>query len=250
MIKTNKIIPALVIIASLILVLPVTAQNESESLILIFNRDFGYGGFNGEIQGRFSLKVKSPEDLVRVEYYLDGELVFEGTAPPFKWQFNTAEYPEGRHTFSAVGYQADGTEIRAAQFDRIFLTAEQSWSETRSLVGPILVIVGIATFVGVFIPVLLGRKKKYTSGVYGMAGGAICPRCTFPYSRNILSPNLVVGKLEHCPHCGKWAIVPRAATVALQAAEERLASDSEGTLETPTEEEKLRQMIEESRYDE
>jgi hypothetical protein len=229
--------------------LPVAAQEGEETLILNFNRDFGYGGFGGEIQGRFSLKVKSPEDIVRVEYFIDDEKVFEGTEFPFKWQFNTANFPEGRHTFSAIGYKADGTEVHAESFTRIFLSSEDAWGQTGNIIVPLLIVVGAASLIGVLGPVLLGRKKKHTPGVYGVAGGAICPRCAFPYSRNMLSPNLLVGKLEHCPHCGKWAIVAAASASALAEAEARLASEGEGTIETPTEEEKLRSMIDDSRFD-
>jgi hypothetical protein len=245
----KKIVPIILLIICVFLALPVFAQG-TEELTLDFNRDFGYGGFGGEIQGRFSLKVASPDDLVGVEYYLDGELVFEGDEPPFKWQFNTASFPEGTHTFSAVGYKADGTELRAQEFSRTFLSSENAWGKTGDMIVPILVIVGIATLGGVLGPVLLGRKKKHTPGVYGVAGGAVCPRCTFPYSRNVMSPNLLVGKLERCPHCGKWAIVSRALAADLQAAEERFAAESKGTIGTPTEGERLQQMIEDSRFEE
>lgn len=234
----------------LLMVIPVTAQGTEEPLELDFNRDFGYGGFGGDIQGRFSLKVSAPADIVRVEYYLDSELVFEGSEPPFRWQFNTASFPEGRHTFSAIGYKQDGTALHAAPFTRVFLTPEKAWSNTGSIIVPVLVLVGIATFAGVLGPVLAGRKKEHTPGVYGMAGGAICPRCTFPYSRHMLAPNLLVGKLERCPHCGKWAVVPGATAGALQAAEERLASEEQGTVNGPTEEEQIRQRIADSRYEE
>jgi hypothetical protein len=228
---------------------PVFAQEE-QMLILDFNRDFGYGGFGGDIQGRFSLKVDSPDDLVRVEYFLDGELVFKGEEPPFKWQFNTENFPDGRHTFSAVGTRQDGSEIRSAEFSRIFLSADDAWGKTSDFILPILIIVAVVSFLGVLGPVLLGRKKKHTPGVYSMSGGAICPRCTFPYSRNMLSPNLLIGKLERCPHCGKWALVPRASSETLQAAETRLAAESHGTIETISEEEKLKQMIDDSRFEE
>ena len=53
-----------------------------------------------------------------------------------------------------------------------------------------------------------------------------------------------------CPHCGKWAIVPRASSDALQAAEERFAAENKGTIQTQSEAEKLQQMIEDSRFDE
>ena len=199
----KKTIPILFLLLTFTLVLPVFAQENAESLVLDFNRDFGYGGFGGEIQGRFSIKVESPEDIVRVEYFMDGERVYEGTEPPFKWQFNTAAFTEGRHTFSAIGYKADGTELHTPEFTRVFLSADQAWNETGDMIVPILVLVGIATLAGVLGPALLGRKKEHTPGVYGMAGGAICPRCTFPYSRNMMAPNMLVGKLARCPHCGK-----------------------------------------------
>ncbi len=238
-----------VLLVCFIFALPVSAQEGEESLVLDFNRDFGYGGFGGDIQGRFSLKVISPEDLVRVEYYLDGKLVYEGAEPPFKWQFNTANFPEGRHTFNAIGYKADGTEVHATEFSRNFLSADNAWSNVGDILVPILVLVGLATLLGVLVPVLLGRKKQYTPGVYSAAGGAICPRCTFPYSRNMLSPNIVLGKLERCPHCGKWAIVPRASAEALDAAEKRYAAENPGTIKIPSEDEKFKQIIEDSRYE-
>ncbi len=249
MIKIKSITFVLMLMLVFVLVIPVTAQNEIETLVLGFNRDWGYGGFGGEIQGRFSLRVKSPEDIVRVEYYLDGELVYEGTEFPFKWQFNTAEFSEGRHTFSAIGYKADGKEVRADSFDRIFLTAERAWSETGNFVVPVLVIVGIATVLGVLVPMLFNRQKPHVPGVYGMAGGAICPRCTFPYTRHMFAPNMLVEKLERCPHCGKWAIVPQASATALQEAEARLATEGEDQIEPISEDEKLRRMIDDSRFD-
>jgi hypothetical protein len=248
----RKSIPILVFIACLAVVIsPGAAQEIGETLVLDFNRDFGYGGFSGDIQGRFSLKVSAPDDIVRVMYYLDDELVYEETEPPFKWQFNTASYSEGRHTFSAVGYKADGTEVWAEPFTRVFLSSDSAWGKTTGMVVPLLVIVGIATLGGIVGPLLLGRKKAYTPGVYGVAGGAVCPRCRFPFSRSVMAPNLLVGKLERCPHCGKWAILPRASAAALAAAEERFFADSQGTaIGEPSEEEKLKRMIEESRFEE
>ena len=118
------------------------------------------------------------------------------------------------------------------------------------MIVPLLIVVGGATLLGVLAPVLMGRKKNHRPGEYGMAGGAVCPRCTFPYSRRVLSPNMLVGKLERCPHCGKWAVVPRATSAELEAAESRLAQESTGTIETLSEEEKLRRMIDDSRFEE
>ena len=246
----KKAIPFILITLSLIIAIPVFAQNQDESLVLDFNRDFGYGGFGNEIQGRFSLSVTSPEDIIHVEYYMDGEKVFEGTESPFKWQFNTASYPEGSHTFTAIGTRQDGTILKASEFTRVFLSSEQAWGKTSEIIVPILLVVGIATLGGVLGPVLLGHKKEHTPGVYGIAGGAICSRCKFPYSRNVMSPNLLVGKLSRCPHCGKWGIVARASVVDLQAAEKRLAAKNPAVFETQTEEEKMHQMLDDSRFEE
>ena len=100
----KTILILVMVVCFAVMLSPAAAQGENEPLVLDFNRDFGYGGFGGDIQGRFSMKVRSPEDLVRVQYYLDGELVYEGTESPYKWEFNTASYPEGRHTFSAASW--------------------------------------------------------------------------------------------------------------------------------------------------
>ncbi|MEK6221558.1 MAG: hypothetical protein N2D54_04870 [Chloroflexota bacterium] len=40
------------------------------------------------------------------------------------------------------------------------------------------------------------NAKSFHLGIYSAAGGAVCPRCQLPYSRHLLSPNLLVGKLE------------------------------------------------------
>jgi len=248
--KTGRITILILITCLAVVFTPASAQGEEETLILNFNRDFGYGGFGGDIQGRFSLKVSAPDDIVRVAYYLDDELVFEGSEPPFKWQFNTASYPEGRHTFSAIGFKADGTEVGAEPFTRVFLSSESAWSKTGGMVVPILVIVGIVTLGGVVGPLLFGRKKVHTPGVYGMAGGAICKRCTFPFSRSVMAPNMLVGKLERCPHCGKWAILPRSSDANLAAGEARLATDIETTIGEPSDAEKLERLVEESRFEE
>ena len=238
-----------VLIFFLLAVIPVSAQGSEETLELVFNRDFGYGGFEGDIQGRFSLKVRSPQGLVRVVYYLDDEVVFDGSEPPFLWEFNTANFPEGRHTFRAVGYRADGSMLEATPFTRVFLSSEDAWGKTGNILVPILVIVGIATVGGVLGSGLLGRKKPHVPGVYGMAGGAICPRCTFPYARGLMAPNLVVGKLSRCPHCGKWAVVAAASPDALAAAEARLAAGNQGEVRPDSEAEKLQQRIDDSRFE-
>jgi hypothetical protein len=117
------------------------------------------------------------------------------------------------------------------------------------IIVPLLIVVGVIMVFGTLVPALLGRGKEFKPGNYGVAGGAVCPRCTFPYSRQILAPNLLIGKLQRCPHCGKWAIVSRALQTELEAAETRWAREGISSVEAPTEEEKRQQLLDDSRYD-
>ena len=95
---------------------------------------------------------------------------------PLSWQFNTANFTEGRHTFSAIGYKSDGTELHAPEFTRVFLSADQAWSETGDMIVPILVLVGIATFAGVLGPVLLRAKESpYPRGLWDGRWGRLPP---------------------------------------------------------------------------
>jgi hypothetical protein len=114
-----------------------------------------------------------------------------------------------------------------------------------------VVVVGLS-IAGVLFPLLLRKRGgQFQIGEYGAAGGTVCRKCDLPFSRNVLSPNLVFGKLERCPHCGKWAILSRANTSELEAAEERLRADTrKGVMKSEeSEEDQLRRMVDESRFE-
>ena len=211
-------------------------------------RDFGYGA-GGQIQGKFSLRVDGPTDIGRVDFIIDGEVVHTITEAPFRYRFNTDDFSPGVHTMTAVGYLADGTEVDGPEFVRQFLSADDAKSSTMKIIVPLLVIVGVATLVGALAPAMMMRGKEFKPGNYGAAGGAVCPRCTFPYSRSVFAPNLVVGKLQRCPHCGKWAIVARASQQNLDEAEKRWYREGISSVDTPSEDEKMRQLLDDSRYE-
>jgi hypothetical protein len=239
----------LLIVAILIFSLvPVSALAQSEDLDLRLTRDFGYGA-GGQVQGKFSLRVDGPADIVRVDFVIDGEVVHTITEAPFRFRFNTDDFPPGVHTMTAVGYLADGTQVMGPEFVRQFLSADDAKSSTMKIIVPLLVIVGIATLVGALAPALMMRGKEFKPGNYGAAGGAVCPRCAFPYSRSVFAPNLLVGKLQRCPHCGKWAIVARASQQNLDEAEKRWYREGSSSVETPSEGEKMRQLLDDSRYE-
>ena len=237
-----------IVLVFVFFLIPASVHAQGEELSLRLTRDFGYGA-GGQIQGRFSLRVSGPEDIVKVEYIVDGEVVHTITEPPFRYQFHTDDYSPGVHTLTAVGYKADGTLVYGTEFVRQFLSADDAKSSTMKIIVPLLIIVGGATLVGALAPALMMRGKKFKPGNYGAAGGAVCPRCTFPYSRQIMAPNLLVGKLQRCPHCGKWAIVARASQPDLEAAEARWFMEGNSSVAAPSEEEKLQQLLDDSRYD-
>jgi hypothetical protein len=235
-----------------LLMLPVQAAHAQDSgqLDLGLRRDFGFAA-GGRIQGRFTLSAEADEDLVRVSFLIDGHVVCADTESPFRCPFSTSEFDLGMHTLSAAGLTAEGDEILAIELTVEFVSAEQGWSYALRIIGPILGVVLAATLLGIAGPVLLARSRRpLRPGEYGAAGGAICPRCRMPHSRNVLSPNLLLGKLEHCPHCGKWAVVRAATRADLEAAEERFRQESQrGGLEVADEGDRLRREIEDSRYE-
>ena len=237
---------------SLLFSTPALAQEEAPGISLKLNRDFGYGGFGGEIQGTFSLKASGPDELVEIQFFIDETPMGIDDTAPYIIQFRTEAYTPGAHTFRAVGVLPDGTELPSNEITCYILTGEEAGQSTIKIVVTLLgVIIGISVL-GIVLPNLLGKKRKpVVVGEYSLAGGAVCPRCKMPYSRHTLSPNLVVGKLERCPHCGKWAIARRASKAELKAAEGRLRQDKkEGGLDIPQDEDEiLRRALEDSRFD-
>ncbi len=222
------------------------AQEPGPPLELRLRRLFGYGGI-GQIQGTFSLSVAA-DTLTQVDFLIDGQVVHTDTEAPFEFRFNTGDFPPGRHTMTATGFAAAGQVRESQAIQREFLSADAAWESISRIIGPLLFIVLAVTAVSVVLPALLGRRRVHKPGQYGIAGGAICPRCQNPYARRIWSLNLVAGKLERCPHCGKWAVVRRADPASLAAAEARLASEGEPLpAAAESEADRLRRLLDESR---
>jgi hypothetical protein len=233
-----------------LLSIPSVVLAQTEQLELRLNRDWGYGGLNGEIEGRFSLIASGPENLQEVRFLMDGEVISVDNELPFRYQFETGQFDPGRHTMSALGELADGSEIQSGEIVRMFLSAAEAGDKTSGLVIPILAFVLVIGLGSAVLPLVFGRNKKHVPGQYGMAGGAVCPKCRMPFSRSVLGPNLVVGKLQRCPHCGKFSLVPRASKQALVEAEARLAQEGSPVMAVQeTEKEKLERLIDESRFD-
>ena len=234
----------------LILLLPasVNAQEAQPDLNLYLIRNFGYGGI-GEIQGNFTLKIRDPlAELDKIEFYLDEELIATILQEPYEYKFHTSSYPEGEHTLVAVGTLVDGTTLKSNRITKVFLSSGQAWSETEGLIVPVLLFAAGLTVLGLVIPVLLSRKKDFVLGKYGPAGGTVCPRCDLPFSRFFLSPNLLVGKLVRCPHCGKISIQARVSQDQLQEAEKKYKNEEPSKIKE-MDDQGYQKLLDESRFE-
>ncbi|MCK4800658.1 MAG: hypothetical protein KAS84_01600 [Anaerolineales bacterium] len=239
------------LLAILLLLLPtgVLAQQAQPGLQLGLIRNFGYGGL-GKIQGRFTLRINDPPaQLETVEFYFDDKLILMSKESPYEFKFHTSNFQDGEHVFSAVGNLKDGTQVESNRITKVFLSSEQAWVETQDLLVPLLLFTGILTVLGLAVPILASRKKEFVLGKYSPAGGVVCPRCELPFSRSILAPNLLVGKLVRCPHCEKISVRSRASLSQLQEAENKFRNNEPGMV-TKNADQDYRKLLDESRYEE
>jgi hypothetical protein len=239
----------ILLLAGLFLTASVLPQATPEpGLRLQLGRDFGYYA-SGEMQGAFTLSVAGVDDPVSVEYLIDGGRMALVAQAPFRHSFSTSAYAPGTHTLQAVAVTAAGAALRSPLLTFTFLTAEEAQRAAMRLIVPLGgVILGLAAL-GILGTVLLtARPGTARPGQYGLAGGAICPRCGRPFARHVLSLNLVTGKLERCPSCRAWSVVPAAGREALRAAEARAASGESAAPSAPADAESLQRQLEDSRF--
>jgi hypothetical protein len=212
------------------------------------SRDWGYGGFKGDIQGLFTMHVTGPTDLVKVSFYIDDSVIGEVDKAPFNLQFNTDNYPLGFHDLYAVGNSSTGLEYRSNIVRAEFVPASSS-SKT---IFPILGIVLGAVIISAMIPLLMGRRtKKMPLGAernYGAGGGAICPKCHRPFPLSLLTPHLAFSKIAICPYCGKLSLVRPEPIEKLRLAEKAELVGEKAMVPEETEEEKLKKEMDDSKY--
>lgn len=226
---------------------------EDDQLRLTVRRDFGYSG-GGQIQGKFTLTASGPTNLTTVRFEMDGREVATADKAPFTFSFDTGSYALGKHAIIAVGQTSDGRTLRSEPLQAEFISADQMWTNTRRIMVPLLGGVLLLLALGVGGTVLFsGRNKaRLEPGAprsYGVAGGAICPKCRRPFARSFFGLNLLTGKLERCPYCGKWSVVRAASAEQLAAAEAAERAANTPTVPEASAEEQLRRQIEQSRYE-
>lgn len=238
--------------------IPVAAQTaENPAIKLSLSRDWGYGGF-GELQGLMTLSATSTQPLTRVTFFINGSVMAEDTEPPFAFQFTTDHYPPGDTRLWAEGFNAAGERLNSNEINVRFLSAEEANGKAREIIIPVLVLAGGAILLSALIPLLMGRGNPGVAlppGAarnYGLLGGAVCPKCARPFGLHWWAFNIsFFGKIDRCPHCGKWSLVRRAPPEVLRAAEQAEIESAQATTpELISPEERLRREIEQSRFQE
>lgn len=238
---------------------PVLAQTPAAPVYTLgLNRDFGYGA-GCQIRGMFSAHIAGPEGITRVVYWIDGQTLAEVSAAPFSFQFNTSSYPAGAHTLTAEVTTADGQVFTTPPLSYIFVTQAQESEGMKNILVPLLGLIFGILLITVLAQTLLFKRKKQpeipmgAARNYGYAGGAICPRCHRPTPRHVWGLNILVGKFDSCEACGKWSVMRQVPLEILRAAEEAEKSaalpESPSPVKGQTAEEKLREMVEKSKYD-
>jgi hypothetical protein len=227
-----------------------SAFAQTGQLTLKMSRDWGYGGFNGDIQGLFSMRVTGPADLTQVAFYIDDTKIGEVSQAPFSLQFNTDNYPLGSHQLYAVGHSASGQEYRSNVLTGNFVPKQSSLK----FILPVLSIVLVALLLSALVPFLTSRGKHTSIPLgaernYGSGGGGICRNCHRPFALPLFSPHLGFSKLAVCPFCSKWNLVRLESINKLREAEktELEWANPEKTPES-SEEERLRKEIDDSKY--
>jgi len=256
----HTFLPAFYTVLGLVFLLLVTSQmtvraQQENDLELRLSRNFGYSSGTGRIQGNFTAKIDGPDDLARVIFLIDGEKMGEAVQPPFELKFHTGSYPLGVHTITALGYTSAGLELHSNEWRVEFVAAEEGWQTAGKIAIPLVSIIAIAMLASFLLPSFFGRSKK--SGLplgaprsYGVVGGTICPKCQRPFGMHIWGLNLVIGKLDRCPHCGKWSLMRHMPAEMLRSAEAAELSRSKpaGPASPKSEAETLNTDLEDSRY--
>ena len=219
------------------------------------NRDFGYGGFNNDIRGNFSISIAGDTaSVAKVTYTIDGQEMSTLDQAPFVYKFVTSQYADGVHDLGAVITLKDGSTVTPAAKTYTFVSASQEGRAMTGIVFPIIGVVVLVVVITMGAQIMASRKRPASpdAGIqhqYGIAGGSICPKCGRPTPLHMSGLNWFTGKFDRCENCGKWSVMRRVPIDKLRAAEAAEA-EMEKTQLAPekSEEEKLREMLDKSKY--
>ncbi len=230
------------------------AQDANPEFRLNVKRNFGFSS-GSQIKGNFTNSIVGPTDTIQsVTYLIDGQEMASVTQPPFSFKYETTDYAFGWHELSARVSTLDGrtaeTPVRRFQF----VSSEEEFATMRQIILPLLGGIFLLMLVGMGVQMLFLRDRSAslapgTPRQYGLSGGTICPRCGRPYALHFWGLKLVLGRLDRCDYCGKWAFVRRVPVDILRAAEQaELASSQPETPARTNQEDETRRLLDESRY--
>ncbi len=243
-------------LAAILILASFGSVSAQDGYTIHMSRDFGFGN-GSQIRGTFSISLVGTEEAVSaVVFKIDDQDLAALSQPPFKFQFNTSSYPAGTHTLSAEVTLKDGTTLTTAARTYQFATAEEEGTFMKEIILPLLGVLLLITVLGVGSQFLAARGKPVggpepgTQRNYGFSGGSICPKCNRPTPIHPLGLNLLIGKFSRCDNCSKWSIMRRVPIDILRAAEiAEVKADQAGAASIEkTEEEKLRDLLDNSRY--
>ncbi|MEL7645213.1 MAG: Ig-like domain-containing protein [Anaerolineaceae bacterium] len=249
--RIKKVLSAALALCALLLMPLASASAQTEQPYRVsLRRDFGYGA-GMDIQGNMTLSLKGDESAVsRVSFLMDGEELLMTESEPFSFSFTTDDYPSGVHQLSARVETRDGKTFTTDALTYNFLSKEAASRSTRGIILPLIGLIGGVALLSWLLQYLTSRKKPQSGALSynGFYGGAVCPKCGRPFARSLFGMNMVAGRLERCPHCGKWSLTRRASLAELEAAEAALrasVSVDEAPAQTRSE---MQDLLDDSRY--
>lgn len=233
-----------------------TAQAfQVEDVRLNVRRSFGYSSGN-QIRGTFSMDIIGNVNIQLVKYYIDDQLIGEVSKSPFGISFQTTSYANGWHDLSAVVMTSDNRALKTIPRRFEFVSSEAEGQAVSSMLFPLLGGIAAVMILGTALQIFLFQKKglnKLPPGAprkYGWQGGTICPKCKRPFSIHMYGINLLAGKLDRCDYCGKWSVITRKSSQELAAAEanEVVMAQPSMPIEGKSQSEKMKDLIEDSKY--
>lgn len=203
---------------------------------LRLRRDWGYGA-GADIQGRVTLSLTGETGkLSKVVFYMDDAVMAELNEAPYSFSFSTDNYPSGLRRMGAVVFTSDGASQEVAPISYNFLSQEAANSTATKVIVLAVAVVLISTGLSFFIS---KRSKASETASGGINGLAVCQQCGKTFPRSFLGLNVVVGKFERCPHCGKWQLTRRASPLEIQLADSRNKPKTDSLPKTKTEKDEL-----------
>jgi len=246
----------LTVILLLAFAMPAAGQSDAEYLLKV-SKVMGTN-LGSQINGTFKLGIDGDMGVVKsVEYRIDGMAIGTASESPFTLVFKTTDHPAGGHALTAVVTKSDGSSFETPARKFTFITSEDAGEVLNKVLLPILGITFGVVAVMMLMQFVLFRNRPLAQlepGAprnYGFKGGAICKNCGRPFALHMWSINLLpTVRYDRCDYCGKWGVQRSASMAALRMAEqlELAKSKPEVPVAEKTEEEKLKEMLDQSKY--